>query len=62
VKLHFKLVQSEFGLIIQSLFLVRLKEYLIKANVPGIGLGRLELGGSGEIDGTDAVHSSNEKS
>jgi len=35
---------------------------VIKANVPGIGLGGLGLGGSGEIDGTDAVHSSNEKS
>ena len=48
----------------QILFLVRLKEHLIISNVPGLGFGRELRGGlgSGEMDGTDVVDSSSERS
>ena len=43
-----------------------LREHLINANVPGVGLGSElglgGLGGLGELDRTDVVHSSKEKS
>ena len=39
----------------------RLKEHLISANVLGLGL-RLGFGGLDEIDRTDVVHCSNERS
>ena len=49
-------VESEVALC--STFLVRLKEHLRNANVPGLDLG----GGLEEIDRTYVVYSSNERS